>query len=387
LEYPAGGDPHDPDLGFTNGVNDIVTLGNGDQLAATRSYWYGDNVSQGLTQLNPNGTYNPSFTPGSGIYGGTGPVEVIVPQANGNLMVGGGFSEYGGVSRSGIARLHADGTLDTTFDPGTGFRADAGPPNVVSIIPSGSGFIIGGAFTLYNGVYRGFVARVEADGSLDQTFATGSGFDLQVNAMAVQPDGKVLVAGNFYHYNGVEANGSARLFPNGELDTSFTAGTGLDGVVTSLALQPDGKALVGGYFSHYNGIARNGIARLYAYTPPQQQFPVNGCVTAGGTTSIPTTGTKQLMKAGCRTNAGQVIGVTVGARLRGDLRLDTLYCKKSNGRITATSSTGRGDGSRYCRSGVLRIRTHGKHLQIRVTWSAPPKGAYTAYRTSRNYRN
>lgn len=72
-------------------------------------------------------------------------------------------------------------------------------------------------------------------------------------------------------------------------------------------MQPDGRALIGGYFTHCQDVSRNGIARVNAYTapvPPTKQTPVGGCVTKGHVNSIPTLGTKRLMKAGCKTDAG-----------------------------------------------------------------------------------
>lgn len=75
-------------------------------------------------------------------------------------------------------------------------------------MPSGSGFIVGGSFNGYRGVARGNIARVNSDGTLDAQFAVGAGFDAQVNDMAVQPDGKILVVGNFDHFDGMPAHGS-----------------------------------------------------------------------------------------------------------------------------------------------------------------------------------
>ena len=90
----------------------------------------------------------------------------------------------------------------------------------------------------------------------------GTGFNSDVYSIAIQADGKIIVGGYFSEYNGVAANGIIRLNSNGSIDTSFVIGTGFNSLVYSIAIQDDGKILVGGYFSEYNGVSANGIIRL-----------------------------------------------------------------------------------------------------------------------------
>ncbi|MGV1037284.1 MAG: SBBP repeat-containing protein [Candidatus Nanopelagicales bacterium] len=122
------------------------------------------------------------------------------------------------------------------------------------------------------------------------------------------------------------------------------------------------------------------------------QAPLGRCVTPGATAkSIPRRGTKTLMKAGCRTNAGQKVGirasrVTPRAATRGDLRYYKLYCKNSNGKTTKTTKTSYGDRSRYCKKGALKIKSFGYKLKLTLAWSAPATGGYTAYTKTRTYK-
>lgn len=122
------------------------------------------------------------------------------------------------------------------------------------------------------------------------------------------------------------------------------------------------------------------------------QTPLNRCVTPGATArSIPRRGTKTLMKPGCRTNAGQKVGVravraTPRVATRGDLRYYEFFCKKSNGKITRTTETSYGDQARYCRKGSLRIRTFGYKLKLALVWSAPATGGYKAYTKTKKFR-
>jgi hypothetical protein len=99
-------------------------------------------------------------------------------------------------------------------------------------------------------------------GALDTSFNPGFGADGNVLALAVQPDNSILLAGSFHNFNLLSRNSIARLMPSGALDASFAPGTGFNDVAFSLVLQPDGNILVGGQFTMYNGVRRVGMARL-----------------------------------------------------------------------------------------------------------------------------
>src|SRR6185436_9527421 len=103
---------------------------------------------------------------------------------------------------------------------------------------------------------------LNANGSLDGGFDPGSGADFGVYALAVQTDGKVVVGGDFASINGMDRNFIGRLNANGSLDTGFNSSTGPDSTVFSIGLQTDGKVLLGGQFNSINGTSRASIARL-----------------------------------------------------------------------------------------------------------------------------
>ena len=79
-------------------------------------------------------------------------------------------------------------------------------------------------------------------------------------AIVPQPDGKILIGGNFSTINGVTRNRIARLNSDGTLDTGFNPNASSN--VLSIVLQPDGKIIIGGSFSTVGGVTRNCIARL-----------------------------------------------------------------------------------------------------------------------------
>ena len=190
-----------------------------------------------------DGSLDTSFDPGSGANSW---VYELAIQPDGKILIGGNFTTYNGTGRNSIARLNADGSLDTTFDPGTG--AD----NYVLglAIQSDGKILIGGAFTTYNGTGRNSIARLNADGSLDTSFDPGAGANGFGYALAIQADGKILIGGDFTSYDGTGRNRIARLNADGSLDTSFDPGTGADNYPVALAIQPDGKILIGGGFTH-----------------------------------------------------------------------------------------------------------------------------------------
>lgn len=208
-----------------------------------------------LARLNEDGSVDLAFNPGTGV---NGAVRALAIQPDGNIVIGGVFSSVYGVSRNSIARVNQNGTIDTSFNPGLG--AD-GPVNSIVLQPDGM-ILIGGDFTLVDGISRRSVARLYANGALDTAFHPGSGANGSINAMALQADGKILVGGSFTTFNGVFSPRLVRLNPDGSVDESFRSGLGPDDYISSIVALPDGKILIGGAFVTYNGKLRNRIARL-----------------------------------------------------------------------------------------------------------------------------
>ena len=110
-------------------------------------------------------------------------------------------------------------------------------------IQSDGKILVGGTFFTYNGVSANRVIRLNSDGSVDNTFVTGTGFNNYVLSIVIQSDGKILVGGGFTAYNGVSANRIIRLNSDGSIDNTFVTGTGFDNYVYSIAIQSDGKIL------------------------------------------------------------------------------------------------------------------------------------------------
>src|ERR1035437_9781960 len=168
--------------------------------------------------------------------GVSGEIYSLVVLTNDETMVVGDYLSYNGVAQNNLTLINKDGSLDASFNPGLG--ADAAI-NAVAVA-NGNQFVIGGAFTAFNGNGCGRIARLNANGSLDFPFSTGqgSGADATVRAVAVQADGKVLIGGDFTHVHGAPRNYVARLNADGSLDTTFDPGTTFNGPVYALAVPP-----------------------------------------------------------------------------------------------------------------------------------------------------
>ncbi len=229
--------------------------------------------SKVMARLNPDGSLDETFLIGTA---GLGSPRGLIRQTDGKVIAIGEFSDYSGSGRYHIVRVNTDGTVDATFNHGPNKEVLA-----AALQPDGK-IVIGGRFTSYNGIPRKGLARIRPDGSLDLTFipfsipATGPN-DL-VRAIMVQPDGKIVIAGRFSTYNGVSANRIARLNPNGSLDTS--APSGLDDNPANLIMSglktADGQILIGGGFSNYGGVPRNNIAKLRIDGPDGTMFDYDG---------------------------------------------------------------------------------------------------------------
>lgn len=218
---------------------------------------YNDTPRSRIARLNADGSLDASFDPG---VGADDILHVIVRQPNGQLLIGGEFDNYGGVSRGGIARVNPSGSLDPSFNPGTGFN---GTVKCIILLTDGR-MLVAGEFTSYDGNLCGHIARLNTNGTLDTTFNPGTGLNSNVRTMVMQPDGRILLGGDFTMVNGTPLNRIARLNADGSLDTTFTPGTGFNNPVEALALQPNGRVLVGGFFTDINGEPINRIVRLNA---------------------------------------------------------------------------------------------------------------------------
>jgi uncharacterized repeat protein (TIGR01451 family)/uncharacterized delta-60 repeat protein len=211
----------------------------------------------GIARLNSSGGLDTTFNPGVGV---NGVIWSMGLQGNGQLIIAGDFTAVNATNRLNIARLNTDGSLDTSFDPG--ISAD-GVINAIALQSSGK-IIIAGDFTHVDSAIRTHIARLNSDGSLDPAFDPGVGPDDTIYALALQSSGTVIIGGAFNTVDAINTKSLARLNADGSLDQTFGVGTGADDTVYTLMVQPDTTVLVGGIFRSINGTRRVGLARLFS---------------------------------------------------------------------------------------------------------------------------
>ena len=199
-----------------------------------------------------------------------GAIRAVVVQPDGKILLGGDFttlSPNGGaaVTRNHIARLNPDGTLDTAFNP------DANN-NVFSIAMQADGrILVAGYFTSIGGQTRNRIARLDATTGSADSFAPN--VNEAVLSIAVQVDGKILAAGYFTTIGGQTRNYIARLDATSGVPDSFNPNA--NNTIRAIAVQVDGRILAGGDFGSIGGQARNRIARLDATTGLADSFDPN----------------------------------------------------------------------------------------------------------------
>lgn len=216
------------------------------------TYTFGDceyTVPAIVREYEPDGEVDPEFSSG----GLNSYVADLRIQADGKILVGGNFTLYGATQANRFTRLNADGTLDTTYNTalGTGFNNV-----VVNVEYDEQGrALVGGLYTTFNGNAAGHIIRLNADGSVDNTFVTGAGFNgSYVQDMAIDPlDGTILVGGLFTTYQGVTRNRIVALNPDGSVNTAWAFGTGFNNYVQEIVIGDDGSAYMAGVFTTYNG--------------------------------------------------------------------------------------------------------------------------------------
>ncbi|MFA5109717.1 MAG: hypothetical protein WC458_04220, partial [Patescibacteria group bacterium] len=299
-----------------------------------------------IARLNTDGFIDTEFNVGTGI---NRPIRAIAVQSDGKIIIVGGFSIYDGIAVGHIARLNTDGTLDSTLVGDMEMTGSDPFINAIAIQPDGKIIIGGSTFTTYNGVTVNNIARLNADGTLDDTFVVGAGLDgtISFHAIAIQPDGKIIIGGTFTHYAGTAINRIARLNTDGSLDDTFVVGTGADNTVHAIAIQPDGKIIISGTFTHYAGTAINRIARLNTDGSLDDTFVV-GTGATGGSGAVVGVAIQSDGKVIIGGNTFTTYnGVTVNniARLNTDGTLDTSF----------NSGTGANGGTH-----ALAIQSNGK---------------------------
>ncbi len=334
--------------GFDNEVFSILVQPDGKLLVSGFFTKVGNASRRGIARLNADGSVDSTFDPGTGAVNTTGlphTVEAQALQSDGRVVIGGRFNQFNGVAHNAIARLNASGALDSAFNPIVDEIVVA-----LALQPDGK-ILIGGEFSLVNGTPRNHVARLNPDGSLDTSFDPGTGLNASVQRFALQADGKIILGGQFTSVNGVTRVRVARLNPNGSLDTTFDPGEGPNKFVGTMSLQPDGKTVIGSQFTSVGGTNRIFVARLNTDGSLDNSFQPNIALGFGGVLAVQTEVDGKVYVGGDFSTVDGVSRINL-ARLNADGSLDMSFS------VGSGASGGQNDLGVY----AFAIQTNGNVL-------------------------
>lgn len=285
--------------------------------SATNSKSALDRTAESIAVGDLDTTFTPVFDSRPGF------AYTVVAQPDGKFLVGGGFKSFNGFATAGMVRLNADRSIDTSFS------ADiSGTVFAIALQPDGK-IVIGGTFVAVDNVARYSVARLNTDGSLDPTLNMSNPTEDIVRDILVQPDGKIVAVGNFDYINGVVSPRIARLNSDGTLDSGFQSliafgnPPGSETFISSVAIQPDGRlVIVGSLLIQGGSIERKFVYRLNAdgsvdpafTSPTMNSNPWSVALQADG----------KIVIGGFFTTINSTSRVRI-ARLNGDGSLDTTF--------------------------------------------------------------
>ena len=365
------------DTGFDpepNGsVNSIVVLSSGQIVMGGEFVTLQPNGATYSTQcdflarLNADGSLDTNF-----IINPLQSVSTVCDEGDGKLLIGGTFTQtypendLTAIATPYCARVNADGSVDQTFIPS--------PDQAVNAIAvqSDGDIILGGYFTslspgdTFSPTPRMYIARVNMFGVPDSTVAPDDAGT--VFATLTLPNGQYLVGGTFLSIGGLTRNFFARLNADGSLDSTFT--TTVNGPVQSLALQSDGRILVGGSFSKVNGFIRENLARINP--DGTLDGPFNPTPNATVNVILPLSNGQILVGGGFSTftpnGSTTTFGVTNMARLNSDGSIDLTFSPSPSGGVYAIAQQSDGKlvvgGSfssiaGFTRNNIARIQANG----------------------------
>jgi uncharacterized delta-60 repeat protein len=245
--------------GANNSILCMVTQSDGKIIMGGNFTTYSGSSSPCIARVNTNGTRDATFNVGTGF---NGTVHDLKLQSDGKIVATGAFTTYSGSTRNRIARLNTNGTYDTTYNIGTGLNQNG---FAVAIQSDDKAVIVGNSMTTYSGSAIGTGSlRINTNGTLDTTFNNGTGFTATTRvgyAVDIQSDGKIVIGHGATQYSGSTVTRLMRLNTNGTVDATFNPGT-INNLVYAVKVQPDQKILCVGAFTSVSGSTQTSIARI-----------------------------------------------------------------------------------------------------------------------------
>jgi len=270
-------------IGITDGASSIAIQEDGKIVVAGGTYLPTGSGSFTLVRYHPNGSLDSSFSAdGKTIvdFGASEGASCLTIQPDGKILTG-GYSTSNIGTKFALSRHNPDGKIDSTFHHdgkvSTSFGHFIDAISAIVLQDDGKILVAGDSG---DGINESFsLARYFSDGELDTSFGNGGlvmtsiGYSAGIGELVIQPDGKIVAAGVSYDpfiSDTVPPSPAAvaRYFPDGSLDPTFADGgiatvfIGLEAGASSVALQTDGKIVIGGYSYYNESAAQFAVARL-----------------------------------------------------------------------------------------------------------------------------
>jgi uncharacterized delta-60 repeat protein len=285
--YNLGGAGTAGNTGYTNNTPYSLAIQSDGKILLGGDFYYYNGVQRlGIVRINTNGTIDTLFNPTVLNTYYRSVVTGITIQPNGQIILLGFFSPpTAGATQKNIIRLNSDGTIDSTFLAGDTagslvYNVDLSvslySPIAKALVQPDGKIIIAGAFNKYNGNNVKCLVRLTSTGAIDTSFNTTTGVERAINDLILEPTtNKPIIGGEFTLFGTTAVKKLIRLTTTGALDSTFSIGTGTTDSVTypscpfcsnyvkALKQQPDGKIIVGGKFTTFNGLSATNITRIF----------------------------------------------------------------------------------------------------------------------------
>lgn len=285
--FNTGGTGISRNISYTNEMAYACAIQTDGKILLGGDFYYYNGVQRlGIVRINTNGSIDTTFNPSILNTYYRSVVTGMTIQPNGQIILLGFFSPpTAGATQQNIIRLNSNGTIDTTFSAGSTagslvFNVDLSvslySPIAKAVVQPDGKIIIAGAFNKYNTTNVKSLVRLTSTGAIDVSFNTATGVERAINELILEPTtNKPIIGGEFTLFGTTAVKKLIRLTTSGALDTTFNIGTGTtDSVVYSscpfctnyvktLKQQTDGKIIVGGKFTTFNGLSATNITRIF----------------------------------------------------------------------------------------------------------------------------
>jgi hypothetical protein len=238
------------------------TINNGESAYIYGSFSGSNSTNYGrIIKLLPNGDVASDFNTGTGFINNSFGFQSIYKQNDGKILATGNFTSFNGTAMNRLARLNTDGSLDNSLVIGSGFN------NVTSgvDVDSQGRIIVAGTFTSYSGVSSRCIIRLTSGGTVDTAVGL-NGFSNATNSVVVNSDDSLYVGGYFTGFSGTVSNRLIKLTSGFTVDSSFNVGAGLNSNTSNqpvgLVADVDDGVFVYGFFTTYSGQSANRLVRL-----------------------------------------------------------------------------------------------------------------------------